>query len=116
MTKTGAFWGMLVGFVVSAIMKIGVSVAGVTLPIYFDPFFVGIAAGIIAMVIGSALTKVTEKEKQERESLFVMPDSEKNPADIKKTKRLIALSIPMGIIITVVMVIFWVIPYTNGLH
>ena len=115
-TKTGAFWGMLVGFIVSAIMKIGVSVAGVTLPIYFDPFFVGLAAGIIAMVIGSALTKVTEAEKKEREALFVVPESEKNPEDIKKTKRLIALSIPMGVIITVVMVIFWVIPYTNGLH
>ncbi len=115
-TKTGAFWGMLVGFVVSAIMKIGVSVAGVTLPIYFDPFFVGIVAGIIAMVIGSAYTKVTEKEKQEREALFVVPESEKNPADIKKTKRLIAMSILMGIIITAVMVIFWAIPYTNGLH
>ncbi len=101
---------------VSAIMKIGVSVASVTLPIYFDPFFVGIVAGIIAMVIGSAYTKVTEKEKQEREALFVVPESEKNPADIKKTKRLIAMSILMGIIITAVMVIFWAIPYTNGLH
>lgn len=115
-TKTGAFWGMFVGFVISAVMKIGVSVTGVTLPIYFDPFFVGLAAGIIAMVIGSALTKVTDVEKKEREALFVVPESEKNPEDIKKTKRLIALSIPMGLIITAVMIIFWVIPYNNGLH
>ena len=56
-TKTGAFWGMLVGFVVSAVMKIGVSIAGAILPIYLDSFFVGLTAGIIAMVIGSALTK-----------------------------------------------------------
>ena len=115
-TKTGAFWGMLVGFVVSAVMKIGVSIAGAILPIYLDPFFVGLTAGIIAMVIGSALTKVTKKEREEREALFVIPESEKNPDDIKKTKRLIALSIPMGLIITVVLITFWVIPYTNGLH
>ena len=114
-TKTGAFWGMLVGFVVSAVMKIGVSIAGITMPIYFDPFFVGLAAGIIAMVIGSACTKVTEEEKKQREALFVIPESEKNPEDIKKTKRLIALSIPMGLIITIVLIIFWVIPYANGL-
>ena len=113
-TKTGAFWGMLTGFVVSAVMKIGVSVFDIALPIYFDPFFVGLAAGIIAMVIGSALTKVTEAEKNERAALFVVPESEKNPEDIKKTKRLIALSIPMGLIITAVMLIFWVIPYTRG--
>lgn len=114
-TKTGAFWGMLVGFVVSAIMKIGVSVAGVTLPIYLDPFFVGIASGILAMVVGSALTKVTEKEREEREALFIIPESEKNADDIKKTKRLVALSIPMGFIIMAVMIIFWVIPYTRAL-
>lgn len=109
-TKTGAFWGMLVGFVVSAVMKIGVSIAGAILPIYLDSFFVGLTAGIIAMVIGSALTKVTKKEREEREALFVIPESEKNPDDIKKTKRLIALSIPMGLIITVVLITFWVIP------
>ena len=114
-TKTGAFWGMLVGFVVSAAMKIGVAVTNTTLPIYLDPFFVGLLAGIIAMVIGSALTKVTEAEKREREALFVMPEEEKDPAEIKKTKRLLAFSIPMGFIITVVLIVLWVIPYTKGL-
>lgn len=114
-TKTGAFWGMLVGFVVSSVMKIGVSLAGITLPIYFDPFFVGLIAGIIAMVIGSALTQVTEKEKQERAVLFVIPEGEKDPKEIRKTKKLMLLSIPMGLIITVVLIVFWVIPYTNGL-
>lgn len=115
-TKTGAFWGMLVGFVVSSTMKIGVSIAKVTLPIYFDPFFVGLAAGIIAMIIGSALTKVTDAEKREREALFVIPEEEKNPEEIKKTKRLLIFSIPMSLIITVVLIVLWVIPYTNGLR
>lgn len=114
-TKVGAFCGMLVGFVVSAVMKIGVSVAKVTLPIYFDPFFVGLATGIIAMIIGSLFTKVTEKEKQEREALFVIPEEEKDPKEIKKTKLLVALSIPMGVIITAVLIIFWVVPYLNGI-
>ena len=114
-TKTGAFWGMLVGFVVSAVMKIGVSIKGISLPIYFDPFFVGLASGILAMVIGSALTKVTEQERKEREALFVMPESERDPVEIRKTKRLVSLSIPMGLIITVVLVFLWVIPYTNGI-
>ena len=115
-TKTGAFCGMLTGFVVSAVMKIGVSVMKISVPIYFDPFFVGLGAGIIAMIIGSALTTVTEKEKEERAALFVMPESEKNPAEIKKTKICVAMSIPIGMLVTVVMLIFWVIPYTRGLH
>ena len=115
-TKTGAFWGMLVGFVVSAGMKIYTSVAGVLLPIYFDPFFVGIAAGILAMVIGSAFTKVTEKEKQERALLFVVPEEEKNPSEVKKTKIMIAIAIPLGVVVTILLLALWAIPYLNGLN
>ncbi|MBE6802685.1 MAG: sodium:solute symporter family protein [Ruminococcaceae bacterium] len=115
-TKTGAFCGMLVGFVVSAGMKIYTSVADVLLPIYFDPFFVGIAAGIIAMIIGSAVTKVTEKEKAERALLFIVPEKEKDPAEVKKTKIFIAISIPLGFIVTIAMLALWAIPYLNGLN
>lgn len=115
-TKTGAFCGMLVGFVVSAGMKIYTSVADVLLPIYFDPFFVGIAAGIIAMIIGSAVTKVTEKEKAERALLFVVPEKEKDPAEVKKTKIFIAISIPLGFIVTIAMLALWAIPYLKGLN
>ena len=114
-TKTGAFAGMLVGFVVSATMKIYTSVADVLLPIYLDPFFVGMASGILAMVIGSALTKVTKKEKEERELLFIVPEEEKNLKEVKKTKIMIVLSIPLGLIVTVLLLALWVIPYLNGL-
>jgi len=114
-TKTGAFWGMLVGFVVSAAMKIYTGVMKVTLPIYFDPFFIGLAAGILALVIGSACTKVTEKEKEEREKLFIMPESEKDPKEVKKTKIILVSSIALGAVVTVVLLVLWVIPYLNGL-
>lgn len=113
-TKVGAFCGMLTGFVVSAAMKIYTSVAGVLLPIYFDPFFVGMAAGVIAMIIGSAVTKVTPKEREEREALFVVPEEEKNPKEVKKTKFIVACSIPLGLMVTVLLLVLWVIPYLNG--
>lgn len=114
-TKAGAFWGMLVGFVVSSGMKIYTSVFSILLPIYFDPFFVGIVAGVLAMVIASACTKVTDKEKQERAALFIIPDEEKNPAEIKKTKLMLMFTIPLGILVTVFLLVFWAIPYLNGL-
>lgn len=114
-TKTGAFYSMLAGFVVSGFMKIYIAMKGISVPIYFDPFFVGIAASILALIIGSALTKVTEKEKEERALLFVTPESERDPKEIRKTKRIIALSIPMGVIMTLLMLFLWAIPYLKGL-
>ena len=115
-TKTGAFLSMLIGFVVSAAMKIYTGVKGITLPIYFDPFFVGMAAGIFALVIGSACTKVTEKEKEERAKLFVIPETDKDPKEVKKTKFMIALSVPLGLVVTFVLLGLWVVPYLNGLN
>ena len=82
---------------------------------YFDPFFVGIAASIIALIVGSALTKVTDKEKEEREKLFVKSDEDDNPKEVKKTKALVFLTIPLGILITIIMLVLWVIPYLTGL-
>ncbi len=114
-TKLGAFLSMLLGFLVSAIMKIYISIKGVTLPIYFDPFFVGIAVSIFALILGSAFTKVTDKEKEERAKLFVLPDGEGNPKEIKKTKMMVGLTIPLGIIVSVLLLVLWVIPYYKGL-
>lgn len=113
-TKAGAFWGMLTGFVVSMTMKIYTGINNILLPIYFDSFFVGMAASIIVMVVVSAATKVTENERNQRELLLVMPESEKDPKEIKKTKRLIVLSIPLGMLVMVVLLVFWALPYFAG--
>ena len=114
-TKVGAFASMLSGFLVSAIMKIVVVSNNITLPIYLDPFFVGIAVSIIALIIGSALTKVTDKEKEEREKLFVKPEEDDSPKEVKKTKAFVFATIPLGILVTIVMLALWVIPYLTGL-
>lgn len=114
-TKTGAFWSMLVGFLVSSALKLYLGISGIKVPIYLDPFFMGFGASIIALVIGSALTQVTDREKETRRELFIMPDMEKNPKEIKKTKAIIATTIPLGVLTTTILLVLWVIPYLNGL-
>lgn len=113
-TKVGAFCGMLIGFVVSATMKIYIAVKGISVPIYFDPFFVGMGTGLIGLIVGSALTKVSDKEKEERAKLFVRPESENDPVEIKKTKRIMLCSIPLGVVVTVAMLVLWALPYLKG--
>lgn len=114
-TKTGAFASMLSGFLVSSVMKIYTAMNNILLPIYFDPFFVGIAVSIIALIIGSALTKVTPEEKEEREKLFVIPEEEKDEKEIRKTKTLVFITVPLGVVVTILMLILWVIPYLSGI-
>lgn len=114
-TKTGAFCGMLFGFVGCGAMKIYASVAGISLPVFLDPFFVGLVANLIGLFVGSFLTKVTPEEMQQRDALFVMPEREKDPVEIRKTKRTVLASVGLGVAVTVVLLIFWVIPYTTNL-
>lgn len=115
LTKTGAFCGMLCGFVGTFALKLITYFMGVSLPVYFDHSFVGIIINIIAMIIGSALTQVTDKEKYEREKMFIMPESEKNPQDVKKTLTFAKAGISVGAIAFVGMLVLWIIPYIKGL-
>ena len=106
---------MLVGFVISSVLKLYIGISGISLPIYLDPFFIGFGGSVIALIIGSAVTKVTAREAEERRLLFIMPEKEKNPAEIRKTKTMIATTIPLGVLTTTILLVLWVIPYLNGL-
>ena len=114
-TKTGAFCGMLFGFLGCGGMKIYASVAELDLSVFLDPFFIGLAANLIGMLVGTLLTKVTPEEKKQREALFVIPEAEKDIKEITKTKKTVLASIILGAVVTGVLLVFWVIPYTSSL-
>lgn len=115
LTKTGAFCGMLAGFLGCFVMKLIVGIGGFSLPAYLDSSIVGIVINIIAMVIGSSLTQVTEEEKAARAAMFVMPESEKNPADVRRTFRATRLALLIGPLFVVGMAAGWIIPYLRGI-
>jgi sodium/pantothenate symporter len=112
-TKTGAFCGMLFGFLGCAVMKvIGTQVS---LPIYLDSFVVGLIANILGLFIGSKLTTVSKEEEIERAKLFVTPEGVFVAGEIKKTKRTVALYLAFGVIVAVGMLLLWAIPYHRAL-
>ena len=116
LTKAGAFSGMLFGFLGCFIIKLYSSLNGIALPVYLDPSIVGVILNIIAMVIVSAMTRVTEGEKIQRESLYILPEEEKNPVEIEKTLKWAKLSTGIvGGFIVALMLFVWVIPYLVAL-
>lgn len=114
LTKTGAFCGMLAGFLVCFLLRLFSSLAGITLPVWLDPSLMGMIANIIAMLIGTACTQVSEGEKRARAKMFVMPDSEKDPVKMKKTLRITGGSVFIGIAIFALLMVLWVIPYLTA--
>lgn len=114
-TKTGAFAGMLLGFVGCATMKIISAVGGISLPIYLDSFVVGLIANILGLVIGSAVTQVSPEEKSAREQLLQMPEGELDEVEVKKTNRTLAVFMVFGVVVVLALIMLWVIPYYNAL-
>lgn len=114
-TKTGAFAGMLCGFLGCATMKIISSVGELSLPIYLDSFIVGLVANILGLVIGSALTQPTDEEKKAREKLFEVPEKENDINEQKKTKRTLIMFMGIAAVVTIGMIVLWAVPYNNAL-
>ncbi|MBP3649289.1 MAG: sodium:solute symporter family protein [Clostridia bacterium] len=116
LTKTGAFWGMLCGMLGCFVMKMYSTFANITLPVYLDPSLVGMVCNVIAMVIGSALTKVSAEETAARNELFVIPEEEKDEKEIKKTLAWGKATILVGIAVFAMLLVLWIIPYYQGLN
>lgn len=110
-TKVGAFTGMLVGFLGCFALKLYANIFKVTLPVILDPVIVGIILNIIGIFVGSALTKVTEEEREERERLFIVPDSEKNPSERAKTLKYMRFAHVLGLLVAIILIVVWVVPY-----
>lgn len=114
-TKKGAFFGMLTGFIVNFGLKMA-TFAGVELPLYLDPFLVAVVLNVIVLFTVSKLDgKITPAEAEQRAKLFVVPESEKNAAEMVKTKKYLYFGIASGVVVAVCFVVLWVIPYWMGL-
>ena len=109
-TRDGAFWGMLVGFVGCFVVKLVPSLLGIELPVYLDSTIVGMVLNVIVLVLVSAQTQVSPEEKEARSRLFVVPESEKNPADIRKTQKYLKAMVVLGVVVALILFFVWGLP------
>lgn len=110
-TKTGAFVGMLAGFLGCFALKLYSNMFHVTLPAICDPVIIGIILNIIGIVVGSALTKVTNEEVEARKKLFIVPAEEKDPKERAKTLKYMRFAPALGVVVAVILILVWAVPY-----
>ena len=114
MSEAAAFWGMLLGFFGCVIPKSYSALSGVTLPIWLDPFFVGIVMSVLGIVIGNKVKKAGAADIEEYEKLHVRPASEKDPAKDKATFRLTYVYLVFGILLGLFFVFCYALPYLKA--
>ena len=114
LSKTGAFWGMLLGFLGCVVSKILYSALGVTPPVILDPFFIGIALSLIGAVLGSVLRPVSAGEEELRAALFRAPASALDERECRKDHRLWIVYLLFGIVLGAFFLLMYALPYCRA--
>lgn len=115
MSESGAFWGMLLGFLGCVIPKTYSSLKNITLPIYLDPFFIGIVMSILGILLGNKIKKASKTAEAEYEKLHIRPAAEKDAEKDKKTYKLTYVYLAFGILLGLFFVFFYAVPYMNAM-
>ena len=114
MSESAAFWGMLLGFLGCVIPKTYSALSGVTLPIYLDPFFIGIVMSLIGIFIGGKTKSATAADIAQYEALHIRPASEKNAEKDKKTFNLMYVYLAFGVALGLFFVLCYALPYMRA--
>jgi sodium/pantothenate symporter len=114
MSESAAFWGMLLGFLGCVVPKTYSALSGVALPIYLDPFFIGVLMSIIGILIGNRMESANAAQIAEYDKLHIRPASEKNPAEDRKTFRLAFIYVVFGLLLGLFFVLYYAIPYMRA--
>lgn len=114
LSESGAFWGMLLGFVGCAVPKAVSALANITLPIYLDPFFIGLICSVLGIVLGSTFSKATQEDVDKYHALHVRPAGEIDAKEDKKTQRMTYIYLAFGILLGLFFVFFYALPYMRA--
>jgi sodium/pantothenate symporter len=113
-TKDGAFWGIISGFVCNVVPWFFDFTGVIELPSWGNAVFIGIAASLIVTIVVSRRGTVTPAEQAYREALHRAPDEDRDERKIRLTLVAPWLLIIYGCVMTFLMRYWYVEPYQRG--
>ncbi len=115
LSRTGALWSMLLGFLGCAGSKILYSILDITPPVYLDSFFIGLVLSLLGAVLGSAVHAPSEEERRFREALFTAPPSALDEAACRKDRQMWLVYLAFGLLVGLFFVFLYALPYLRAL-
>jgi len=110
-TARAALWGIVTGFVGNVLFK-ALSFTGlIELPPWADPILIGAVLSLLVILLVSGSGEVSAAEHRYRERLHQIPESELQPEKWRQTGRWPVYMMGSGLLLTALMLVFWVIPY-----
>lgn len=113
-TADAAYWGIVTGFLFNVVPAGLEYLDVISLPSYFNPVVIGVAASLITIITLSNLGKVSRSEAVYRMRLHRTPEEDYNLKKTKLTLLAPAILIVFGCIMPLLMVNFYIIPYQTS--
>jgi len=113
-TAAGAFWGIVAGFLGNAIPKLLSVFEIIALPVFLDPFVIGLSLSIATILIVSKMSRTTQGERVYRAMIHRIPSGEIDERKLNQTLRLSRWLMVAGVLTIAVMIVFYVLPYAAG--
>lgn len=113
-TKDGAFWGIIAGFLFNAVPWLLRFTEVIYLPSYLDPILIGAVASLVTTIAVSRLGAVTAAEAAYRERLHRTPEEDLDPRKTRQTLVAPLVLIAFGCAMPLIMQRWYVLPYQRG--
>ncbi|WP_096389866.1 sodium:solute symporter family protein [Halopenitus persicus] len=111
-SKTGALWGIALGFVTIIGLQGVVEYGSLTLPTYLPPEILGFLVSLAAVVLGSYVNGPTPSER-ERRTEMVEGVGGASPAEIGRTLLYTRVTIVGAVLLSVGLAVFYYAPYAG---
>ncbi|ALM52959.1 sodium:solute symporter family protein [Halomonas huangheensis] len=98
-TAAGAAWGLIVGFAGNLLLSLAVQVEWISLPVYLHPVVISAIAALVAIVIASRLTEVSQAERDYLASLH-RPSEASRTAWERGTRWIAIITMLSGVLVS----------------
>jgi sodium/pantothenate symporter len=113
-TKDGAFWGIISGFVFNVVPTALNFVDIIDLPSYLDPILIGAVVSLVVTVLVSRRGTVTREEEHYRMRLHRTPDKELDLGKTKTTLLAPLILVVYGCSMPFILYHWYILPYQRG--
>ncbi|GAA0454573.1 sodium:solute symporter family protein (plasmid) [Halococcus dombrowskii] len=112
-SKTGALWGISLGFIVTLIAY-GLDTSGIlSFPVYLPPEAVGFFVSLASVLIGSYINGPSSTEKKRRQDMVSGVGKSVSPKKLRTTLNYTSVAIVVSILLSVVIFIYYYLPYNS---
>jgi sodium/pantothenate symporter len=113
-TASGAFWGIITGFLGNFVAKLLSVFEIVAFPALLDPVVIGLSLSVATILIVSKMGHVTEAERAYRAMIHRIPNGEIDERKMRQTLRIAKGLVLTGVLTIAVMIVFYARPYAAG--